>query len=76
MATKVYVESWGQAATGGQRATLAVQYSDKLTRVEIQLSPPLHDREPTIDILRRDLQGLLAALEEWDALHTQIEPKT
>jgi hypothetical protein len=65
--TKIHVESLNDGTLGKlKRVTLCVRYADKESRIELPVPEPLYEQEPGVEAYRRELQGLQAALEEWE----------
>jgi hypothetical protein len=71
--TKIHVESLSEGAFENlKRVTLCVRYGDKESRIELAVPDPLYEQEPEVEAYRRELQGLQAALEEWEASQEAI----
>ena len=65
MPARAYVHSLHGGSTGDpERCTLVLEYEGKEAQIEIPVPAPLYDREPGTDAYRRELQKILAALEE------------
>ena len=54
MATRFYVDSSGQSKDGPRRVVLDVEYAAKKAMVELTPSEPLFDREPRVEVFRRE----------------------
>lgn len=52
--------------------TLLVKFGAKEARIEIPIGRPAFDREPGVEVYRRDLHELLEALSAWQASHGAI----
>ena len=71
--TKIHVESLSEGTFENlKRVTLCVRYGDKESRIELPVPDPLYEQEPGIEAYRRELQGLQAALEEWETSQQAI----
>jgi hypothetical protein len=46
--------------------TLFVQYAETSVRIELPVIEPLYAREPGVEVYRRQMHDLIAALQEWE----------
>jgi hypothetical protein len=74
MATNIYVEGYygGPPSDQPKRVTLCVKYAETLARIELPVIAPEFDREPGVDVYRRQIHGLIEALQEWASLHGEV----
>jgi hypothetical protein len=75
MKARVVVDTVAGSGESPERVVLGFFYDENVARIDISVPEPLFDREPQIDVFRRSLQELLAALNKWEADRGQIETK-
>ena len=68
---RVYVDSHSDSGTREEiqqhanlRVHLQVHYGQKQAQIELPVGAALFDREPAVEVYRRDLHELMEALEE------------
>jgi hypothetical protein len=69
---RVYVDTLGDGSEG-RRVTLGIEYAGRVARIEIEPSEPIHEGESAAEIYRRDLIGLIAALDDWEAAKEPVQ---
>jgi hypothetical protein len=69
---RVYVDTLSDGSEG-RRVILGIEYAGRVARIEIRPSEPIHEGESAAEIYRRDLIGLIAALDDWEAAKEPVQ---
>jgi hypothetical protein len=65
MLPRAYVEALsGDTLDDPSTCHLVLEYEGKVARIEIPVAKPQYDKEPSVDVYRRELQKILEALRE------------
>jgi hypothetical protein len=73
MKAQILVDTLAGAPERPERVVLEIRYGDKIGRVDLPVPEPLFEREPAIDAYKRELQAMLAAVQEWERARESIQ---